>query len=162
MTIKMVAAVLNTKIEKTRCNLSLFLMIQYVEITLPIIYHDLEREYLKDTRASTENRIQKYIQIKCNNKLITMGLLNIFFDCSLKLLMSHSVLRIAKLINIGSEGKSIPNEPISYSKENGRIAIKTKYNHVGWIVNINVKIPNNGITAIQYSFIQKATKKLMI
>jgi len=154
--------VLNTKMEKTRCNLSLFLIIQYVATTLPMIYHDLESEYLIETIVSTEKRIQKYIQIKCNNKLTIIGFVKILVEYSLKLLMSHSVLSIAKPISIGSEGKSIPNEPIANSKEKGRIAIKTKYNQVGRIVNINVKTPNNGINAIQYSFIQKATKKLMI
>jgi hypothetical protein len=63
--------------------------------------------------------------------------------------MSHKVLRIANPISIGSEGKSIPNEPIANSKEKGRIAIKTKYNQVGFIVNINADIPNKGINAIQ-------------
>ena len=108
---------------------------------------------------SVEKIIQKKIQRTCRSKLRTMGLEKMFIDCSLKLLINHKVLKKANPIKIGSEGKSIPNEPISYSNENGIIAMKTKYNQVGWTVNIKVQIPNNGTNAIQYSFIQIANAK---
>ena len=98
----------------------------------------------------------------CNNKLTTIGLLKMFFDSFLKLLMNHNVLSKAKPINIGSEGKSILDEPISNSKEKGRIAINAKYNQVGRIIKMSAKTPANGRNAIQYSFIQRAIEKLRI
>ena len=96
----------------------------------------------------------------CNNKLTTIGLLKIFTDSSLKLLTNHTVLSKAKAISIGSEGKSILNEPISNSNEKGSIAINAKYNQVGLSTNIDAKTPNNGTSPIQYSFIQSAINKL--
>ena len=76
--------------------------------------------------------------------------------------MNHKVLSMAKPINIGSDGKSILKEPISNSNEKGSIAINAKYNQVGRIIKMSAKTPNNGRSAIQYSFIQSAVNKQRI